>query len=100
MLHWKTARHGAAKDFVDIACGSPDDIGQINSIGDQTTAFSKIAEWIDGGHHMSYREPGDQVAVVGHEDIGHHDESAVRPTGKCHNRIFDLSHITHRRMSV
>src|SRR5215510_16449063 len=98
MLNWKTARHGAAKDFVDIACGTPEDIGDINPVGDQTAAFNEISEWIDRGQRMSYRQRSDQLAVIHHEDIGHNDETTVPTTGKCRDRIFDLSRIADRRL--
>src|SRR3982074_3240416 len=98
MLNWKPPWQGAAKDFVDVACGTPEDIGQSNSVGNQTTAFSKISEWINRGQRMSCRERGDQVAVIGHEDIGHNNEGTVRTTGQRRDCVFDLSRVTNRRM--
>src|SRR5262245_40062082 len=97
MLNWKTARHGAAKNLVDVACGTPEDIGYIDPIGDQAAAFREISEWIDRGQHMSYRQRSNQVAMIGHEDIGHDDEAAVRATGNRRDRIFDLRGVADHR---
>src|SRR5215470_2242428 len=97
MLNWKTARRGAAKDLLDVACGSPEEFDHIHPVGDQAAAFSKIFEWIDRGQRMSYRQRGDQVPVIVHEDIGHDDEAAVRTAGKRRNRIFDLGSAAHHR---
>ncbi len=44
MLNGKTPRHGAAKDFVDVACGTPEDIGHIDPVGEQAAAFRKISK--------------------------------------------------------
>ena len=55
-LHWETAWLGTAKDFVDVVCGTPEEVVRIDPIGDQAASCRKISEGIDRGQSMSRRQ--------------------------------------------
>src|SRR6516164_802609 len=90
-LHGKIARISALQDPVDVGCGAAEDIGGIDTVGNQTATHSKYAQWIDCGQAEASRQRNDQITMIGGEGIRQDDQAAGRLGGKISHSALKLT---------
>src|SRR6266404_3739332 len=90
-LNGEIAGIGALQDSVDVGCGSAKDIDGIAAVGNQSTARSKYAQWIDCGQAVASRQRNDQITMAGGEGVRQDDQAAGRLGSEISDSALELA---------
>src|SRR6516225_7658817 len=91
LLHRQVGRLLASEDTVDIVCRSPEHVGRIRTVSDQTAAFGEMCVGIYGGQAMPSYPLDDQVTTNISEGVGNNDQAATLLSPKCRYNALDVS---------